>query len=873
MNFNLEDKCVNELFDEQVKSNPNKKAILYGDKYITYKELDEQSNQIAQLLLEIHIEKEDKIAILMHRGPETIISMLGIMKAGGCYVPIFQDTPYLRIQTILNMARVKVLFVTRDYIDSINIIKVCRNNPYLKNCILIDTNESDKLILKKEIELVEVNQRMWNQVVKESTNIVNAAGWVHEDTGFDFHDLEILEYKRNVKAKLMPYLNQGKNVLEIGCGSGLLMYDLAKYTKHYTGIDFANEVITKNTDYIIKHHISNITVRQLNAHEVKQLGENVYDVIIINSVVQYFPCIEYLEKVLSSIEYILKETGVVFIGDIRDKEKQEEYYTSVRNPDKVVIGKIDQYLAERIATENELFVEKSYFKQLKEDSYYINKVEISEKIGDVENELTKYRYDVMLHVNKICRSQKLKKQRPQFYLDKRDIIRQPIHLNNSRTHGTDLMYVMFTSGTTGEPKGVMIEHRSVVNMLESFYVICEFLENEHVLCLTNFCFDISVLEIFLTLCKGLTIVLADTNDYNSPIRILNLIKNNQVTVMQATPSRFKQIVTIPNASDYMKSVKTLLIGGESLDEFCVNYVNKNMNCNLYNVYGPTETTVWSTYQKVEDTYVTIGKAIDNTEIYILNDENKIDQGNKAGEILIAGKGLARGYINNPVLTEEKFVDKFFADGKRVYRTGDVGRFDDKGNLIFLGRVDRQVKINGNRIEIDEIEVVIKHHSEVKDAIVIDMKNKMGRRVLVAYYIATKNLKKTQLRKYLSEFLPSYMIPSYLIELDELPLNASGKIDRKKLPFPIDEESIEEYVDPDDMIEKNLLDIWKQILGKEDIALNHNFFELGGDSFDVMQMLTMIHLKYDVEIFPSDVIANCTIEYLAKQIYNRMKYVE
>ncbi len=429
----------------------------------------------------------------------------------------------------------------------------------------------------------------------------------------------------------------------------------------------------------------------------------------------------------------------------------------------------------------------------------------------------------------------------------------------------NLMYVMFTSGTTGEPKGVMIEHRSVVNMVESIYDRCEISNDEYVLNLTNFCFDISVLEIFLTLCKGLTINLVSDEEYQSPIRILELIKKQQVTLMQVTPSRFKQLAAIPDAAIYLKTIRLLLIGGEVLDDFCVRYVKENMNCRLYNMYGPTETTVWSTYQKIDDTSVSIGKEIDNTEIYILNKENKIETGNKVGEILIGGMGLARGYINNPVLTAEKFTDKLFVDGKRVYRTGDLGKFDDEGKLIFMGREDRQVKINGNRIEIDEIETVLKRHDRIRNAAVIDMENERGRKFLVGYYIAEDKLNEIELRTYLKKFFPLNMLPSYLIKIDALPLNSSGKIERKKLPLPVRIQGTSSDAKPMDDIEESMLKIWIQVLGKDNIALDSDFFALGGDSLGIAQALTMIYLEFEIEILLEDVLANCTIKNISKQI--------
>lgn len=727
---------------------------------------------------------------------------------------------------------------------------------------MLDANEFDKIIYQKQIGIVGVNQVMWNQVVKKSTNMVNAAGWVHEHSGADFHDLEIMEYKENVKEKLLPYLNNHKNILEIGCGSGLLMYELAPYTKHYTGIDFSKEVIRNNLKYIEQKCISNITVKQLSAHEIEFLGENKYDIIIINSVIQYFPCMEYLEKVWKSIITVMKNIGIIFIGDIRDKGKQYEYYMSLIGDGEVLPDEIEYFIEEKMANENELFVYKNYFKHLKKEEYVIN-VEITDKVGSIENELTKYRYDAMIHVEKKGYFNEINKQR--FYIDKKDIDKQSTKFHMVPVDAFNLMYVMFTSGTTGEPKGVMIEHRSVVNMVESIYDRCEISNDEYVLNLTNFCFDISVLEIFLTLCKGLTINLVSDEEYQSPIRILELIKKQQVTLMQVTPSRFKQLAAIPDAAIYLKTIRLLLIGGEVLDDFCVRYVKENMNCRLYNMYGQTETTVWSTYQKIDDTSVSIGKEIDNTEIYILNKENKIETGNKVGEILIGGMGLARGYINNPVLTAEKFTDKLFVDGKRVYRTGDLGKFDDEGKLIFMGREDRQVKINGNRIEIDEIETVLKRHDRIRNAAVIDMENERGRKFLVGYYIAEDKLNEIELRTYLKKFFPLNMLPSYLIKIDALPLNSSGKIERKKLPLPVRIQGTSSDAKPMDDIEESMLKIWIQVLGKDNIALDSDFFALGGDSLGIAQALTMIYLEFEIEILLEDVLANCTIKNISKQI--------
>ncbi len=403
---------------------------------------------------------------------------------------------------------------------------------------------------------------------------------------------------------------------------------------------------------------------------------------------------------------------------------------------------------------------------------------------------------------------------------------------------TDLAYVIYTSGSTGKPKGVQIGHKSVHNFINGIADKIEFIQDKAILSLTTICFDIFVLETLLPLTRGLKVVIANEEEQNTPELINNLLFKNQIDMIQMTPSRMQLMLVGNDELTGLRNLKEIMIGGETFPERLLEKLKSLTKARIYNMYGPTETTVWSTVKELTHSEkITIGQPITNTGIYILDKNANLVPENVAGELYISGDGLAKGYLNNPKLTDEKFVQNPYSLNEKMYRTGDLVRWLPDGELEFLGRIDHQVKIRGYRIESGEIEAQLLKHQAIKETVVIDREDQHGSKYLCAYFVEVRGRKSVagelsiaDLRAFLAKELPDYMIPSYFIQLDQLPLTPNGKIDRKALPEPDGSISIGvEYMAPSTIIEEKIALIWSEILGVEKVGVHDNFFELGGHS--------------------------------------------
>jgi len=413
-----------------------------------------------------------------------------------------------------------------------------------------------------------------------------------------------------------------------------------------------------------------------------------------------------------------------------------------------------------------------------------------------------------------------------------------------------LAYTIYTSGSTGKPKGVMIEHRSVVNFLFSMQKELSFKEEDVLVAVTTISFDIAVLELFLPLITGAKVVIAGKNEVIDGNLLLELIERTGATALQATPATWKLMIEAgwgkaPNLK--------MMCGGEPLPRELANQMLERSG-ELWNMYGPTETTIWSSLQKIEpgDDPILIGPPIANTQFYVVDKELEPVPIGVAGELLIGGDGLARGYFNRPDLTAEKFIaDHFRKDGSRVYRTGDLARFRSNGIVEFLGRLDFQVKVRGFRIELGEIEHLLNQHNDIKEVVVVAQIDERQDVRLAAYIIPVdgKELNGSALRKYLAKKLPEYMVPSFFIEMDSFPLTPNAKIDRKAFPKPDTSllKSERECVAPRDELEMQLAAIWQKALNVKRLGINDNFFELGGHSLLAAQVFARINKKIGMNL--------------------------
>ncbi len=436
----------------------------------------------------------------------------------------------------------------------------------------------------------------------------------------------------------------------------------------------------------------------------------------------------------------------------------------------------------------------------------------------------------------------------------------------------DLVYVIYTSGSTGIPKGVMIEHKSVCNFIKGITEKIDFSSCNTILALTTISFDIFVLETLLALSQGLKIVIANEEQQRNPKLLSELIINNNVDIMQITPSRLKLLIGSSKNLVCFKKLKVIMVGGEPLSQKLLDELKRISNARIYNMYGPTETTIWSTVKDQTDcNEVNIGKPILNTNIYIVDCENKKVNVGQEGELCIAGYGLARGYINKPELTSEKFVQNPFEPGERMYKTGDIARWLPNGDIECLGRVDNQVKIRGFRIELEEIEKQLTNVDGIHDSVVIAKENSYGDKYLVAYYISVKEFSVSEINTYLGNNLPEYMIPSVYVRLDSLPMTLNGKVDRRALPEPMEERPNFqiEYLVPSNEVERIIIQIWKSVLKKNVTSVNDSFFEIGGDSLLVVLMYEEIERYYPNKIGIGDIFAYPTISKLSKYIIEKI----
>jgi len=435
-------------------------------------------------------------------------------------------------------------------------------------------------------------------------------------------------------------------------------------------------------------------------------------------------------------------------------------------------------------------------------------------------------------------------------------------------------YVLYTSGSTGTPKGVEISHDALINFLLSMKNRPGFTKDDRLLSLTSTSFDISGLELYLPLISGGTLVLGGPRIATSGDVLSKYIEQEQITFMQATPSIWRLLVNSGWTGN--KELK-LLTGGEDISSSLAASLLSRVG-QVWNMYGPTETTIWSTcaqlfFNSSEAVDISIGKPIDNTQVLILNDRLEAVPVGVIGQIYIGGAGLAKRYINQQKLTQKSFIiNPFFNKGSAfskseyLYSTGDLAKYSKSGDILFLGRRDSQVKLNGLRIEPAEIEFFLTNHSMIKDCLVIVNKNNDtgSTHDLVAYYTLNKNsqikLSVTELRSYLLKNIPAYMIPNIFVEIESFPMTISGKIDRKKLPEPKKgRQDIEnECVLPSNDFEQVVVSTLKHMLNIEVVGVTDNFFELGATSLDIVKLAEKLSEKFERTFSPIDLFTYSSV---------------
>ncbi|WP_074048736.1 non-ribosomal peptide synthetase [Paenibacillus ihumii] len=454
-----------------------------------------------------------------------------------------------------------------------------------------------------------------------------------------------------------------------------------------------------------------------------------------------------------------------------------------------------------------------------------------------------------------------------------------------------LAYIIYTSGSTGQPKGVMIEQRSVVRLVKATnYVTFE--PEDRLLQTGSLAFDASTFELWGALLNGLQLHLAPQETLLSPGELKRVIRERGITLLWLTSSLFNQLSQAD--VELFRGVRQLIVGGEALSPAHIEAVRQaHPGLKLVNGYGPTENTTFSTYYVIDKKHresIPIGQPISNTTVYIVDGYQRLQPIGVPGELCGGGEGLARGYLNREELTKEKFVESPFRPGERMYRTGDLARWTAEGTIEYLGRIDEQVKIRGHRIEPGEITQAMLAQEEIKEAYVLvhHMQPSLasqgaeggsaahaasGEACLCGYYTAASPISAAELTQRLGDMLPSYMVPSFFIQLDELPLNANGKVDRRSLPQPDWARAVTSvYAAPESELETALVELWQEVLGVQRLGIDDDFFERGGHSLKATMLISRIGRKLGREVTIRDIFRHPTVRQLACYLAGAEQFV-
>lgn len=451
-----------------------------------------------------------------------------------------------------------------------------------------------------------------------------------------------------------------------------------------------------------------------------------------------------------------------------------------------------------------------------------------------------------------------------------DIQQTPLQ-PKKRVNPTDLAYVIYTSGSTGRPKGVMNNHRGVLNSFAWMQDTFKLTQNDTILLKTPFTFDVSVWEIFWPLMRGAKLVVAEVDGHKDARYLKQVIKQKQVSFLNFVPSMMQHLLENESLTDCPK-LRSVLSGGELLPYELSKLFFEKTNAILYNGYGPTEAAIcvslWHCHPDSSITDIPIGKAVYNTQFYVLNPDLQMQPIGAIGELYIGGIQVADGYANQPQLTEERFVENpFDKQRSKMYKTGDLVKRLNNGALAYIGRTDFQTKIRGLRIELGEIETRLLALNAINQCVVVVREDTPGDKRLVAYYdvLAGHDITSDKMRQHLKLELPNYMVPQYFIELESLPLTSSGKIDRNKLPSPA-ELSLQDshnVIAPTTREEKVIAKIWQEVIGIDEASVDANFFDLGGHSLLSIQVIEQIKNELNVDITAHEILMDSLGQIAAK----------
>jgi amino acid adenylation domain-containing protein len=836
---------LHQLFEAQADRRPAASALAFPGEALTYGDLEAAANRLANLLREVGVGVGKAVGIWMDRSPDLVTAVLAVLKAGGTYVPLDPAWPAERAETILAATGARVVLTRAGHLAAV--LEIQWRLPRLTDVICLDVQSA---VPPPEPLDPESVRALWDYVSTSAVDEVTAGGFVSSFTGQPFSAEEVEEYRDRVLALAEPWLRPEARVLEIGCGSGLLLWEMARRVRFCAGLDPSPRTQERNRGHAQAAGIANVDLAVGFAHEAAAIyaGAERFDLIVLASTVQFFPGPLYLEGVVADALRLLAPGGALLIADVPDARRQ---------------GELRRALAEagappRPGKAPELWLDEDLFRDLPAQ------VEIHHRREGFANEL-RFRYDVLLTpaTEPAARQKRL---RTGWHAAQQSAVRPP-----SAGFPEAIAYVIHTSGSTGVPKGIAVQHAPAVELIRWVNRTFGIGPGDRLLFVTSPAFDLSVWDMLGVLGAGAALRIAAEAELRDPPALARLLREEPITIWDSAPAALQQLAPALTPGGALRLV---LLSGDWIPVPLPDRVRAAFPAaRVISLGGATEATVWSNWYPigaVDPRWPSIpyGRPIANVRYHVLDGGLLPCPIGVPGDLLIGGRCLSVGYLGQPDLTAAQFIPDPFAvePGARLYRTGDRARLGRDGNLELLGRSDQQVKVRGFRIELGEIEVALARHPAVREAVVAVREGIGGESRLVGYIVPVAGSPAppaAELRAFLQETLPEYMVPWAFVVLAALPVTANGKLDRAALPAP--EQRAASTVAPRNALEREIAAAWREVLGVDAVGVEDNFFEVGGSSLLLGKLHARLRRALDREIPFVDLFRHPTIESLARSL--------
>jgi amino acid adenylation domain-containing protein len=825
---------MHQFFEAAVDRAPEALAAVWEDRELTYGGLEARANRIARLLRDRGAGRDMPVGVWMERSLDMVAGVLAVLKAGGYYVPLDPSWPADRVEAILGETGAPVVLTRAAHLG--RVLEMQWRLPALSSVVCLDVEEPEPAPEPVDTESVRA---VFDLLSERSVDRITAGGFVSSFTGLPFSAAEVDEYRDRVLGLAAPWIGPDKRVLEIGSGSGLLLWEIAPRVARCVGLDPSPLTQERNRARAADLGLSPLEVELPVgfAHEIEGWAEGSFDLVLIASTAQFFPGPLYLERVVKLAGRLLAPGGAVVVADVPDARRQEELRQAVDE------HRLRQGLPMRQNPHKILSVDEDFFRGLG--------AAVHHRETGFDNEL-RYRYDVVLAQGAEGAPSRPKSLLTSWHVDRCAAERLPAVAGPE-----DLAYVIHTSGSTGQPKGIVVQHRPVANLIAWINPAFGLGPSDRVLFVTSLCFDLSVWDIFGVLAAGGCVHVASEEDLQDAERLMRILLEEPVTVWDSAPAALVRLAPLfPSAPSASSRLRRVMLSGDWISVTLPDRVRAAFPRAVVNsLGGATEATVWSNGYPVGEVdpgwpSIPYGRPMPNAQYHVLDGGFSPCPAGVPGDLYIGGDCLCVGYAHQPDLTAAAFIpDPFGAPGARIYKTGDRARYFADGNLEFLGRIDHQVKIRGFRIELGEIEVALARHPGVREALVLAREDVPGDKRLVAYVVSRPEaaVPMAELRGFLRSALPEYMVPAAFVELEALPVTANGKLDRRALPAPRWEREAAAGAEPGTPTERALATLWREILGVERVGVHDSFFDLGGHSLLATQLVARVREAFRVEM--------------------------